>query len=76
MKSGIICGTIKVEAEVSLEELIATSLLTFLISRQLIYGVSKKRNITGVICINVLVIHLSLRTGKAMAVAHVQLPEL
>lgn len=60
MQSGIICGTIKMEAEVSLEELIATSLLTFLISRQLIYGVSKEKNITGVIpsCINAFVIHL------------------
>lgn len=56
------------EAEVNLEELIATS--------QLIYGVSKPKGITGVIpsCINTFVIYLSLRTGKPMAVAHVQLP--
>lgn len=32
------------EAEVSLEELIAISLLTFLISRQLIYGLSNHIN--------------------------------
>lgn len=76
MKRGIICGTIKAEAEVSLEELIGTSQFIFLVSRQLIYGVSEPKGFIGVIpsCINTFVIYFSLRTGKPMALAHVQLP--